>query len=726
MSDEKRFCMQCMRELNDSEDSCSYCGYNGSLVQTAPGLAMGTVLLDRYICGKMIRKNIDSAVYIGYDKEEEKIIEVREFLPDKIAVRGEDGSALEAVEGYAEAYDDYLRSYAQLWKNLMRFKGLPALFNVNFVFSANNTSYAVTDHNDSTTFRKILNNMDLVNKPMTLKRVKELIVPMLSTIESLHTANVVHRGISPDTLILASDGTLKLTGFEIPQVRTTKNELMCSVCDGYAAIEQYGFSWQQGSWTDIYSVGALIYELLTGRVVKKAPERLNDDEILFTEDEKKRIPESVISLIRNCLAVMPQDRIKSIAEIRNVFVPFDAPVSNVTRSSSPVREFDSSVRVRADSRRMAEPQEEEPVKIYTKPKQASPKTKTSQPGVVVISEKDRLRQLAEKAKEKAEIARRAKEDEEKRLLQLQEIEKQRQEIEKQKQEIKKQKQERREKRKEELKEKIGKSAPVEFAFKIKSQLEEKLGFATNPIFIGVAVAVSVVVVCIVLTMLLYGTVLYKYVSAPVLDNCLSSFAFLPVNEDKNDESRFYEVPDFSGLTKEVIENESAFLRKFSIVFEYDYCDTVSSGYVFSQSIKPGETVEKGTVITVYISKGIQMITMIDVSSMMGDEAKQKLTDIGFNVIMKTVRNNGLRKEGKVVSVSLTPGNTYPKGSDVEISVWGAPIWETLPDKQESTTGQSDNNTTTDKDNSNNNNNNNNDNPFEIPSIFDWLLGDWGW
>lgn len=700
MNDEKRFCMQCMRELGDGEDSCSHCGYGGTAVQSAQGLAMGTVLENRYICGKMIRKNIDSAVYIGYDKEEEKIIEVREFLPDKIAARADDGLTLNAIGDYTDTYDDYLHSYSQLWKNLMRFKGLPALFNVNFVFSANNTSYAVTDHNDSTTFRKILNNMDLVNKPMTLKRVKELIVPMLSTIESLHTANVVHRGISPDTLILASDGTLKLTGFEIPQVRTTKNELMCSVCDGYAAIEQYGFSWQQGSWTDIYSVGALIYELLTGRVVKKAPERLNDDEILFTADEKQHLPESVISLIKNCLAVMPQDRIKSISEIRNVFVPFDAPVSNVTRSTAPVREFDGNVRVRADSRRMPEPREEEPVKVYTKPKQASPKTKTIQPGVVTVSERDRLQEIEDKKKEKEELARRAKEDEEKRRLQLQEIEKQNQE------------------RKDQRKEKIASFPPIAFVRNLKEKIESKFTFSENPIFLGVTAAIVVVVICIVLTMILYGTVLYKYVSAPVLDNCLSSFAFLPVNEDKNEKTSLYEVPDFSGLTKEVIENESSFLRKFSIAFEYDYCDTVSSGYVFSQSINPGESVEKGTTVTVYISKGIQMITMIDVSGMTGDEAKQKLTDIGFNVIVKTLKNNGFHKEDGIVSVSLAAGNTYPKGSDVEIEVWGAPIWETLPNNQESTTGQS-GNVTTDNDNNNNN-------PFGVPSVFDWLFGAWGW
>lgn len=708
MNSEKRFCMQCMRELAENEVSCSHCGYSGNLTQQEPYLPMGTVLEERYICGKMIKKNIDSAVYIGHDLKEDKTIEIREFLPDKIALRSQGESKSVAHRDYEDTYADYLQSYTQLWRNLMRFKGLPALFNVNDVFSANNTSYAVTDHNDSTTFRKILNNMDLENNPMTLKRVKELIVPMLSTIESLHTANVVHRGISPDTLILSSDGSLKITGFAIPQIRTTKNELMCSVCDGYAAIEQYGFSWQQGAWTDIYSIGALIYELLTGRLVKKAPERLNDDEILFTDTEKQRIPESVVKLIRNCLAVMPQDRIKSIAEIRNVFVPFDAPISNVTRSATPTRDINSTVRVRTDARRI--PKEEEPVKIYTKPKQAAPQTKTSQPKVIVISEDEKIKQRLDEEKKRAELKKRAEIAQEQRAQELQEIARQKEQRIQQLQEIERQKQEKRD----QLKEKI-KNTPVgAAAYKAKEKLKRHSVIFKNPISLGILVAVGVVTCCVLLTLLLYGTVLYRYVDVPVLDNYLASFTFLPVNAQDGDDLKLYEVPDFSGLTKEVIENEAAFSRKFNIVFEYDYCDTVASGYVFSQNISPGEQAEKGSVITVYISKGIQMITMIDVTDMTGEEAKEKLTEIGFNVITETVKNNGFRKEGKIVSVSLTAGNTYPKGSDVVIEVWGAPIWETLPNVEESTTNSTENTTSGD--------NNNNENPFGIPSIFDWLFG----
>lgn len=697
MEKKMQLCMQCMMELDEEALSCPYCGFNSNSKQQSPYILMGTVLHEKYICGKMIRKNIDSAVYIGYDLSAGKTIELREFFPDKIAFRNSDGLTMDCVEEHSDIYGEYLQSYSQLWRNLMRFKGLPALFNVNEIFTANNTVYAVTDHNDSTTFRKILKNADIENNPMTLKKVKSLIVPMLSTIESLHTANVVHRGISPDTLVLSSDGTLKLTGFEIPQVRTTKNQLICSVCDGYAAIEQYGFSWQQGAWTDIYSIGALIYELLTGRIIKSAPERLNDDTVLFTDKEKQRIPESVINLVKDCLAVMPQDRIKSIAQIRDVFVPFDAPVSNVTRSVSHVRDLNSNVRVRTNETRIPVDGDED-VKIYTKPKQAVPQTKTSQPKVIVISEDKKIKERFDREKEKQEAEEKAKE---KAKIEREQLALKLREIEKQKQEEKRQREE-----------KI-KNTPIIAASYKASKVVNR-----NPVILGTVVAVVVAILCMILTLTLYGTVLYKVFDAPVLDNCLASFSFLPVNQNKEEELKFYEVPDFSGLTKEAIENESAFSRKFNFVFEYDYCDTVASGYVFSQSINPGEQAQKGSTVTVYISKGIEMITVPEVMELTGTEAQEKLTQLGFNVTVEKQYNNGFHKEDKIISLSVTEGDSYPKGSDVVIKVWGQPVWLKDPDSETTTTDSNQNDTP-----NNDNNDNNSDRPFDLPSIFDWLFGD---
>ncbi len=688
MAQQDNRCMQCMKPLDNGESVCSRCGFSANSVQSEPYLPFGTLLKGRYVVGKIIKKTVDSAVYIGFDLLSSKSIEIREFFPLPIAQRCEDKLTLSHKHGYEELYGEYLQSFTQLWRNLMRFRGLPALFNVNDIVTCFGTAYAITDHNDGTTFRKVLESADIVSHPFTLKRTKELIVPMLSTVESLHTANIVHRGISPETLILTSDGSLKIVGFTIPQVRTTKNDVLSSVYDGYSAIEQYGFNWQQGAWTDIYSIGALIYKLLTGRELMNAPMRMNNEEIEFTDEEKSRIPESVRTLIKRCLAIMPKERVKSIAEIRDVFVPFEAKPSSVTRVATPAYRSQNGVRVKISDRDIPQPTRELPE--ISKPKQAVPQTKTSQSKTVTVNERERLEEL-EKAKQiKEEQLKRAKEEEERQKRELEERRvRLQQENERQRQLKVQKKQERIDNSKiSQATQKIRDKAS-ETNSEIKQKIKAKREKTKNPIVLGVTIAISIALIGVLTVMLLYGTVLYKVFDAPSLDNALSSFAFLPINKDANSDNdiKYVSVPNFYELTEEYINSNSAYAKKYNIVYEYDYCDTVKKGYVFKQSVDADEQVPIGTTITVYISKGIEMITMIDVKKMNVEEAEEKLTQLGFAVKTVEKYNNGFKKTGTVSEYSLTAGESYPKGTDVTLKYWGKPLATTKPPESDETTDE---------------------------------------
>jgi eukaryotic-like serine/threonine-protein kinase len=85
----------------------------------------------------------------------------------------------------------------------------------------------------------------------------ETIVCMSQVLSALHYAHelgIVHRGVSPANILLGSDGTVKLTGFGLPAAASV-----------YISPEQANGAADLDARSDIYSAGAVLYEMVTGR-----------------------------------------------------------------------------------------------------------------------------------------------------------------------------------------------------------------------------------------------------------------------------------------------------------------------------------------------------------------------------------------------------------------------------------------------------------------------------
>ena len=144
-----------------------------------------------------------------------------------------------------------------------------------------------------------------------------MLMPVLSTLGTLHGAGIVHRGISPSTLIVAPDGKIRITGFSISAVRSAHTDLKEEIFPGYAAFEQYGFEGRQGPWTDIYAFGAVLYRTLIGTDPIDAKERVANDRLMIPGKFAEQLPAYVINGLVNALQILPDDRIKSVEELRD-------------------------------------------------------------------------------------------------------------------------------------------------------------------------------------------------------------------------------------------------------------------------------------------------------------------------------------------------------------------------------------------------------------------------
>lgn len=313
MMNTDHLCMSCMREIGD-ENQCPYCGFHADSPQLAPYLPLRTVVAERYLAGKLLDYNGDGATYMGWDLEMNAPVTIREFLPDSIAERRED-LTLVPMAGCEITYRDCYQSFLELWRKLARMRGLSALILVFDIVEDHGTAYAISEYMEGVSLREYL--LRSPSGYLSWEQARILFMPVLSTLGTLHSAGIIHRGISPTTLIVGKNGKMRITGFSIWQARTARGDLTAQLFPGYAAIEQYGFEGQQGGpWTDIYAFSAVLYRTLIGSTPLEATSRVTNDRLMVPGKFAEQLPAYVINALMNGLQILPEDRTRTVDQLR--------------------------------------------------------------------------------------------------------------------------------------------------------------------------------------------------------------------------------------------------------------------------------------------------------------------------------------------------------------------------------------------------------------------------
>ena len=324
-------CMNCMNELS-GEKQCPKCGYHIDSPQISPYLPLKTPLGGKYIVGKAVSANSESITYSAFDIDRKTAVVIKEFLPERLANRADDGRSVIVVRNAQDTYFELLNKFLDLWRNLARIRGFSALIPVVDVIEENNTAYAITEHIESLTLREFL----LRSKTgyLNWEKANVLFMPVLSLLSNLHKLGIVHYGISPDTLLIGRDGKLRLSGFSIPEARFERTQIPAELFSGYTPLEQYGYSIEHGEWSDVYSFCATVYRSLVGSVPQDAVSRSTSDKLIIPARYAEIIPVYVINALMNGLQVDPQERTRDIETLRE---ELSATPSNVVSSYSGVK-----------------------------------------------------------------------------------------------------------------------------------------------------------------------------------------------------------------------------------------------------------------------------------------------------------------------------------------------------------------------------------------------------
>lgn len=306
-------CMYCFNELNNENETCR-CNYDQTQYKlNTIWLKAGTILDNRYCVGKVIGGRYTKITYCGYDLELDKKIVIRELCFRDInsrdsAVTNELGVRHEEDKDIFDAYQTEFLDEAKEVAKLENGDGIVSILNC---FKRNNTAYIIMEYLDGETLEQYIKR----KRTLSVEETFEILFPIMRTLVELHAVNLIHRGISPDNIVLTPNDKVKLlylcSAYELScelEYRTVMTP------HKYTSIERFQSHGKQGPWTDVYSLSATIYKCLTGKDPSEVMERMMDEDLEPVYVITPACPKKVSDVIMKGLAIMQSDRYQSIEE----------------------------------------------------------------------------------------------------------------------------------------------------------------------------------------------------------------------------------------------------------------------------------------------------------------------------------------------------------------------------------------------------------------------------
>ena len=277
-------------------------------------LRKGTRLIGRYTIEKVLGQGGFGITYLGMDELHEKPVAIKEFFPQGIVTRNieyEDTVTVTFV-GEKENYEKGKERFLKEARTMAKFSKDEGIVKALDFFEINNTAYIVMEYLEGVTLKQYLAE----NKRIDAEDLVELLVPLIESLDEIHSQGLIHRDISPDNIMVLPDGRIKLMDFGAARDYTEFGEKSLSIVlkPGYAPPEQYQTHGIQGPWTDIYALCATMYKCITGENPPDAIDRVIDDHLKKISEFGIAIPPQEEAAIIKGMSVSAKDRYQDIKD----------------------------------------------------------------------------------------------------------------------------------------------------------------------------------------------------------------------------------------------------------------------------------------------------------------------------------------------------------------------------------------------------------------------------
>lgn len=319
-------CMGCMNEQKAQYMVCPYCGLKAETAPDPSQIRPGTVLAQRYEVGFALKIGLYTITYIAYDLQREEKVIVKEYYPSQLCSRVDGGNRI-GIRAGGEQKTFYERGLTQFLKEAkdLHSVSVPFLIPVQDVFTENATAYMVMPYLNGKTLEAAIEE----KKRFSITEILALMMPVMDITDRLHQKGILHLNIHPGNIFLVDSGEVILMDsgrysrsfVDAPMETIGENSR-------YQAPEVRNLHEKIDGSVDVYSICAIMYEMITGTEIEDGASRITKDTVKSPLSRRVKITANQDAILMNGLALHSKNRINSVEKLMKSFVSI-RPVQKV-------------------------------------------------------------------------------------------------------------------------------------------------------------------------------------------------------------------------------------------------------------------------------------------------------------------------------------------------------------------------------------------------------------
>lgn len=246
--------------------------------------------LDEYEIRNTLGAGGFGVVYEAYDSKLDTLVAIKEYMPCALVTRVNGVTVTPIRSRDHQIYENGLRRFIEEGKVLARFDHAN-IVRVYRVLEANNTAYLVMPFYRGETLEV---KLESGRERWDEARIRRFAEQMLDALHTVHDAGLCHRDIAPDNILIKEQGDPMLLDFGGARryVENHSHAMTALVKGCYSPFEQYSVSevggLPLGPWSDIYSMAAVLYQLVGGEKPYPATSRISNDPMLSLVERCQR------------------------------------------------------------------------------------------------------------------------------------------------------------------------------------------------------------------------------------------------------------------------------------------------------------------------------------------------------------------------------------------------------------------------------------------------------